>query len=186
MMKTRFLSFLVVMAALCVNVAAGQQRIGYVDSEYILSQIPEYASIQQSLDREAQEMEEELSEMKAQIDAEFEQYRTRELLYTNAERERRRAEIIEMEERLENRRIELFGPEGRLFDRQEQLMQPLQERIFTAMEEVAVNEGFDYLFDISGDYLFMYAREDLNMSNTVLEELGINVADRNGAGSGDN
>jgi len=158
-----------------VKASTAQQKLGYVDSEYILTKTPEYVTIQQQLDRTAEEWNSELTKLGQELDQKFKDYQARELLYTNDERQRRRQEIMSAEEDLDNRRASYFGPDGEIFTQQEQLMRPIQERVLTAIEEVATQEGFDYIFDKSGDFLFLYARDQWNISDQVLEELGIDI-----------
>ncbi len=152
-----------------------QQRIAFIDSEAILNRIPEYATVQQQIDRTAKEWETELETKKKEVDEMFRQYQSRELLYTNDERRRKREEIVRAEEEIERLRMKYFGPEGDLFTQQDKLMRPLQERILTAVEEVATSEGYDYVFDRSGDFLFLYAREQHDISEKVLQEIGIDT-----------
>lgn len=152
-----------------------QQKIGYIDSDLILQNVPEYASVQQNVDRLAQEWEAELDKMQQDADNLFREYQARELLYTSEERKRKQEEIIQKEEEIEQYRLRHFGPEGELFKQQEQLMRPIQERILEAIEEVASTEGYDYIFDKHGDFLFLYAREQFDVSLYVLEELGIDT-----------
>ena len=161
--------------ALSATPAAAQQSIAYIDSDFILNQTPEYQTIQQQLDRIAEEWQSELDERRQQLDEQFREYQARELLYTNEERQRRRQEIVRAEEELEQLRVRYFGPEGEIFAEQERLMRPLQERILEAVERVANAEGYDYVFDKSGEFLFMFARPQYDLSNDVLEELGIDT-----------
>lgn len=158
-----------------------QQKIGYVDSQYILEQMPEYATVQQKLDRLEQQWEQELKQMRQEIDKMFQEYQARELLYTEAERRRKREEIMREEEALRAFRRNHFGPEGELYRQQQQLMRPIQEKILEAIEEVAQREGYDYIFDKSGDFLFLFAREEHNISDLVLEELNVDAENRGGA-----
>jgi outer membrane protein len=152
-----------------------QQRIAFIDSDAILNRIPEYATIQQQIDRLASEWDSELEQKRLGVDDMFKDYQSRELLYTNEERRKKREEIMREEEEIERLRIRYFGPEGELFVEQDKLMRPLQERILEAVEEVATSEGYDYVFDRSGDFLFLYAREQNDIGEKVLEELGIDV-----------
>jgi len=154
--------------------AEAQQRIAYVDSEEVLEQLPAYASVQQELDRIAEEMEAEIRELDQEVDRMFDEYQARELLYTQEERERRRREIVEAEEDVERLRQQYFGPEGEFFRRQEERLRPLQE-VLQAVEVVADENGYDYVFDRSGDFLFLYADPQHNLTRDVLRELGIDV-----------
>ena len=174
------LSTFILAAIFLVIPASGQQTIGYIDSDLILGRTPEFATIEQQLDRLAAEWQAELDEMKKDLDEQFREYQARELLYTNDERQRRRQDIVRAEDELERLRVKYFGPEGDIFLQQEQLMRPLQERILIAVEEVATAEGYDYVFDVAGDFLFMFKREQHNLNDRVLRELGIDVESTQG------
>lgn len=152
-----------------------QQKIGYVDSDYILGLVPEFATIQQNIDRQAKEWETEIQDSQSNVDEMFREYQARELLYTKEERQRKQEEIVQAEEEAERLRMRYFGPEGELFVQQDNLMRPLQEKLVKAIEVVAATDGFDYIFDKSGDFLFLYAREQFDLSDRVLEELGIEI-----------
>lgn len=152
-----------------------QQKIGYVDSEYILKQVPEYATVQQNLDRLATDWNAEMTRLQREIDQAFQEYQSRELLYTADERKDKQEEIISKEEELEQYRVRHFGPEGELFKQQEQLMRPIQERILEAVEEVATSGGYDYVLDKSGSTLFLFYRDQYDLSIQVLEEMGIDT-----------
>ena len=152
-----------------------QQKVGFVDSEYILNLLPEYATIQQNVEQQEQQWVDELETVQNEIEELFREYQARELLYTGDERKRKREEIMAAEEEAERLRMRYFGPDGELFVQQENLMRPLQEKVLEAIETVAAQDGFDYIFDKSGDFLFLYAREQYNLSDRVLEELGIDL-----------
>lgn len=155
--------------------AAAQQRIAYIDSEYILNQTPEYATIQQRLDRLEEQWRAELRQRRDSVQQLYQEFEARELLYTDEERRQQQQAIAQAEQELQNLRQRYFGPNGELFQRQRDLMRPLQERILAAVEEVATSEGYDYVFDKSGEFLFMYARDQYDLSNQVLQELGIDA-----------
>lgn len=180
-MTWKKLALLLPMAAIVVLPAAAQQNIAYVDSDVILEQTPEYATIQQQVNTLAREWETEIENKRKAVDELFRQYQSRELLYTNEERSRKREEIVRAEEDIERLRIKYFGPEGDLFRQQETLMRPLQEKILAAIEEVALAEGYDYVFDRKGEFLFMFAREQYDLSDKVLAELGIDTSASSGS-----
>jgi len=154
---------------------SAQQKIGYVDSEFILKQVPEYATVQQNLDRLASEWQTEISRLQRDIDEAFQEYQNRELLYTAQERQQRQDEIIRKEEEVEQFRIRHFGPEGELFKRQEQMMRPIQERMLEAVEEAATSSGYDFVLDKSSSTVFLFFRDQYDLSIDVLEEMGIDT-----------
>lgn len=167
------LSFLLLFAALP---ALAQQKIGYIDSEYIFSRVPEYNTIQQQIERQAQQWRQEVERRQNELDERFREYQARELLYTAEERRQRREDIIREEQDIDRLRVRYFGPEGELFTQQQTLMRPLQERLLTAIEAVATADNYDYVFDRSGEFLFVFLRPQHDLSDRVLLELGIDVS----------
>ena len=176
-MKKPLLVLSVVTLGLLVLPAAtwAQQKIAYIDAQYIYGRYPEFATAQQKLDRLAQEWQQELEKKQQEVDELFQEYQARELLYTQEERQRKQKEIMDGETRVERLRNQYFGPDGDLFKQQEQLLKPIQEKVLAAIEEIAQAEGYDYVFDKSGDFVFLYTREQFDLSNQVLEELGIEI-----------
>ncbi len=173
----------VVIGGLLATASEGQaqQRIGYVDTEYILNQLPEYTSVQQKLDQLEQRWREEIQSQQERVDTLEEEFEAREVLYTDQERQRKREAIQQARKKVEQLRQQYFGPDGRLYTRQQELMRPIQERVLSAAESVATEAGYDYVLDRKGDTLFLFARDEHNLSDQVLRELGINV-DQSGAG----
>jgi outer membrane protein len=149
------------------------QKVAYIRSEYILNKLPEYAQVQQKLDRMAQDWEAELKRKQQEVDDMFRDYQARELLYTPEARNAKRQDITTKEKSLEDLRRRYFGPEGELFKQQENLMKPLQERVLTAVETVSKRESYDLILDKNGQYVFVFTNEKYDLSNLVLKELGI-------------
>lgn len=152
-----------------------QHRIGYVDSEYILNNLPEYATVEQKLDQLRKQWQAEIEKQKKRVQKLEDEFQARELLYTDEERKQQRQEIQNARQKVEQLRQRYLGPEGELYSRQKELMRPIQERILKAAEEVATAEGYDYVFDKGSEVLFMYAQDEHNLSDRVLRELGVNV-----------
>lgn len=179
-------------SALLVAVIAGlfglasdglaQQRIGYIDSQSILNEVPEYASVQQKLDQLEEKWRAEIESKKEEVQTLKEEYRAWELLYTEEERRKKQEAIDQAQKEVERLRQRYFGPEGQLYTRQKELMRPIQERILSATEEVATEQGYDYVFDKGERVLFMYAREEHNLNEDVLQKLGVNTTTQQAEG----
>lgn len=163
-----------------------QQKIGYIDSELILQNVPDYATVQQNLDRQAQEWNNEMKKMESEVEESFREYQARELLYTAEEKKKSQERIMQLETELEAYRLRYFGPDGQLFKDQQNQMKPIQEKILTAIEEVATEGGYDYVFDKSGDVLFLFVRDQYDLSLDVLDELGVDTETLRGRDSGSN
>lgn len=157
------------------NLQAQEQTIVYIDSEYILDQIPEYDGVQQRLDQLTRAWEEDIAELEGEIEALEEEFEAREILFTPEVREERRQEIQNKKRELERYINSRFGPDGDYFRQQRELLEPIQRQIVEATSEVAERSGYDYVVDRNGDYVFFYARARWDISIDVLLEMGIQV-----------
>ncbi|PSQ92090.1 MAG: hypothetical protein BRD30_02710, partial [Bacteroidetes bacterium QH_2_63_10] len=100
---------------------------------------------------------------------------------SRSERKQQRQKIDQARQKVQQLRQRYFGPEqGQLYQRQKKLMRPIQERVLAAVETIAEGEGYDYVVDKSGPALFMYTNEEYNLTDDVLEELGIDVEGEGG------
>jgi outer membrane protein len=170
----RLMAFLFLFV-LPLGLAAQPQRIAYVDSEHILSRMPEYAGLDQRLRTSVQEWNQELTAMQAEIDRLEQEFNAREILFTAEVRQQRLADIQTKKRAREQYEQARFGPEGEYFRQQQQLLEPIQRRVMLAIEKIAQRDGYDFVFDRSGDYLFLYTRSQWNISDEVLLELGIRI-----------
>lgn len=153
---------------------AQNQKLAYVDSEYILSKLPEYTGLDQRLRTLVNEWNQELSAMQVEIDRLEQEFSAREILFTVEVRAQREAEILTKKRAKTQYEQSRFGPEGDYFRQQTQLLEPIQRRVMEAIQVVAQRDGYDFVFDRTGDFLFLYTRSQWNISDEVLLELGIN------------
>lgn len=177
----RLLALALVAVAL-VPAARGQQKIGFIDSEAILNQMPEFQTAQQELDRLATQWQAQVAALEAEAGELADEFAAREILYTEAERETQLAAIQAKRSERDALRTRYFGPEGELFREQQTRLRPAQERLLAAVEAVATDGEYDYVFDRSGDYLFLFTRPRHNLTELVKEELGIGVGATTGLG----
>jgi outer membrane protein len=176
-MKTSlsFLSFIVIIGFLTTASQAQNQRIAFVDTEFILSKMPEYSGLEQRLRALTDGWREEIEVMEREIESLDREFIAREILYTPEVRKQKLDEI-EAKKRAKNQFINSkFGPEGDYFRQQQQILEPLQRRIMEAIEKVSTRDNFDFVFDRAGDFMFLYTRSQWNISEDVLFELGILV-----------
>jgi outer membrane protein len=149
------------------------QRIAFVNTKYILDQMPEYASAQKELDRHSKQWQEEIEERHQVIKRMREAYNAEAILLTD-EMKRSRVEDIDKRERdardLQKKR---FGPNGDLFKKRQELIQPIQDRVYTAVKEVA-GTSYVAIFDLgSNSNNLLFASEKFDKSDSVLRKLGI-------------
>ncbi len=148
-----------------------QPKIGYVDSDAIMKQLPDYQDTQKKLDAIIKEWQEELSKMERDWKTKYDDYDKRKLILSEQKRVDTEKELVQMENQISKYRQDKFGVKGELFQKQEDLMKPLQNRIFTAIQEVAKDGDYDFIFDRSGNILFLYAKEQYDVTNLVLKKL---------------
>lgn len=155
--------------------SAQNQKIGFLDTDFILSKIPEYEGIEQRLRQLTETWRNEISELDREIEQLRQDFEAREILFTPEVRRERQQEIDNKRRERERFVNQRFGPEGDYFRQQRELLRPIQRQIAEAAGRVAERDGFDFLFDRSGDYIFFYTRPQWDVSIDVLLELGIQV-----------
>lgn len=164
----------------CLSLAtiaeAQEQKIGYVNTDAILQQMPEYKGVDQKLRLLSQKWKEELGQMQEEIEQLKQDFTDREILYTEEVRKQKQAEIRQQVEQRERYREEKFGAEGEYFQQQKALLEPIQRKVFKAINTVAERNGYDFVFDRAADTSMLYFRQEWNLNDEVLIELGIDTS----------
>ncbi|MCX7875351.1 MAG: OmpH family outer membrane protein [Melioribacteraceae bacterium] len=148
-----------------------QPKIGYVDSDAIMKQLPDYQDTQKKLDAIIKEWQEELSKLEKDWKTKYDDYDKRKLILSEQKRVEIEKELVDLENQISKFRQDKFGVRGELFQKQEELMKPLNNRVFNAIQQVAKENDYDFIFDRSGDIIFLYAKEQFDVTNLVLEKL---------------
>jgi len=169
LIKSTFVLVLLTAVSPLVNA----QKFAYVDSDYILSQIPEYRSAQKQIDELAENWQKEIDNKYAAIDKMYKDYRAEKVLLNGEQQKEREAEIIAKENEVRKFQQDKFGYEGALFKKREELIKPIQDRVFEAIQQVAKENSLDFMFDKSGEMIMLFTNARYDRSDEVLEELGI-------------
>ena len=149
------------------------QSYAYIDSDYILENVPEYAEAKERLDKMAERWTKEIEDRYATIKDLKSKYDREEVLLPKEEREKRKAEIQKLEQEAIDLQTQHFGSNGDYFQKRQELIKPIQDRVFTAMKKVAKREGYSFVFDKANQSNLLYAEKEFDISNEVLEEMGI-------------
>lgn len=166
---------IIVLFLLIHNFAAAQrpQKIGHIDSEYILNKMPEYGekkteleALAESYDKEVRSLYGEIEKMKAALKAE-------EVLLTAAMKEDRQKEIEQKEQEALNKYTELFGFDGLYYKKVDELVKPLRDKVSQTVEIVAKRYGLNYVFDKAENIGIIYSNPVHDYTEFVLEELGL-------------
>jgi len=171
-------------AILLAGTALQAQRIAFVDTKYILEQMPDYAAAQQELDRNSKRWQDEIDERWSQIKRLRDAFNAEAILLTEEMKKSRQEEINRKEQDARDLQQRRFGVGGDLFKKRQELIQPIQDRIFDAVKEVA-GTSYVAIFDIGGvGNNVLYASEKYDRSDQVLRKLGIRPGkDGNDAGN---
>lgn len=166
--------FGIIFSALIFLIASksfAQIKIGYVDSDAIMKQLPDYQDTQKKLDAIIKEWQEELAKLEKDWKTKYDDYEKRKLILSEQKRVEIEKELVDLENQVSKFRQDKFGVRGELFQKQEELMKPLNNRVFNAIQQVAKENDYDFIFDRSGDIIFLYAKEQYDVTNLVLEKL---------------
>ena len=163
----------IIVAVLMISLGANAQKWGYIDASYILKAMPEYAEVQQELDKVSKQWQEEIAGMRLEVQSLYDAYQTEEVLLTEEMKEERMATIKEKEEISQEYHRKVFGYEGLFFLKKKELLKPVQDQLFDAVEKVAKEKRLELVFDKSGDYAIIYSNPVHDYTDFVLEELGL-------------
>lgn len=174
-MSTKKIAGLVILFMGVVATSAfAQAKIGHVSSEAVMKQLPDAQDAQKQLDALVVEWQAELNKMQQEWQRKYDEYDKRKLILTEQRRADMEKELRELDQRMMDYRNKKFGQNGDMFIKQNELMKPVQDRVFKAIQEVALEEGYDYVFDKSGEILLMYANPKHDLTPKVLQKLNIN------------
>lgn len=149
------------------------QKFAYVDSEYILSQIPKYKSAQLQLNELSAQWQQEIEKKFSEIETLRKSFQVEKVLLTKDMQLSREKEIEDKEDEAKKFQQEKFGAEGELFQKKSELIRPIQDKLYDAINKVAKNNGLDFIFDKSGELLMLVSNSKYDRSDEVLEELGV-------------
>lgn len=147
-----------------------QQKIGFIDSESILKQLPEAQDAQKKIDILIQNWQEEIANMEQEWKNKFETYDRRKLIMSDQSRAAAEKELQELDKKIMDYRTQKFGQNGELSKKQIEVMKPIQDKIFLALQEVAKEEGYDFVFDKSGQLYLLITNEKYDLTIKTIEK----------------
>jgi outer membrane protein len=159
-----------------VNIAEAQ-KFGYIDSEFILSKMPEYKKAQDEIDQLSAAWEKEIADMQTKVEALYSSYNAEQVLLTEEMKAARMDEIKKKETELKDYNKKVFGFDGLFFLKQQELIRPLQDKIRDAVEKVSKSNRLAIIFDkANGTMVMIYIDPRHDYTDFVLEELGLGDA----------
>jgi outer membrane protein len=164
-------AILLVLAGFMVMPAAAQ-KFAFVDSEYILNNIPAYKSAQAQIEKLSADWQKEIEEQYGEVDKMYKNYQAERVMLSDDMRKKREDEIIQKEQAVKNLQQKYYGQEGELAKKQQELIKPIQDEVYKAVKELAVEGGYAAIFDSATDASVLYANPKQDKSDEVLERLG--------------
>ncbi|MEP2670811.1 MAG: OmpH family outer membrane protein [Cyclobacteriaceae bacterium] len=152
---------------------ANAQKFGYVDTDFILSKIPDYRKAQDEIDRLSAAWQKEIEEMQKGVEGMYNAFEAEQVLLTEEMRQERMTEIEKKEAELKEYQRKVFGFGGLFFLKKQELIKPLQDKVFEAVEKVAKSNRLTIIFDKAGELVMIYTDPRHDYTDFVLEELGL-------------
>jgi outer membrane protein len=158
---------------LLISNFAFSQKFGHIDSEYVLSKMPEYAEKKTEIDQLAKDYQKEVRSLFSEVEKMRSKFRLEQVAFTSEMKKERQAEIDKKEQEALDKQSQFFAFDGLFFKKQEELLRPLQQKLWEAVEVVAKKRGLDYILDKAADVGIIYSNPVHDYTEYVLEELGL-------------
>ena len=149
------------------------QKFGYINSEVILKKMPEYKKAEQELEQLSIKWQQEIETMKKELEKMQADYQAEEVLLTEEMKKEKQAAITEKEKALKEYQKKIFGFDGLIFLKRQELMKPIQDKVFDAVEKVAREKQLQFVFDKSSDLVMIYTNPIHDYTDYVLDKLGL-------------
>jgi outer membrane protein len=167
----------IIVACLMLTMSASTfaQKFAYVDMDYILSKLTSYTEAQKELDKVSAAWQKEVEAKMKSVDDTYKQFQAEQVLMTEPMKQQKIKEIEAKEKEVKEFQKTKFGPSGELFKKRQELIKPIQDKIYNEVQKYALAKGFDFVFDRSSGPSMLYASEKMNKSDDILAALGVSL-----------
>src|SRR6187431_1830564 len=169
MKKTIFIIFFFLGVAFMSNA----QRYAIIDSKYILEKLPEYKESQGKLDQFSNQWQQEIEKKQADLDRMYKDYDAEQVMLTDELKKKRQDELYNREKEVRDLQKRRFGFEGDLFKKRQELIKPIQDKVYIAIQKLALERSYDFILDKSEGITVIFADPKLDRSDEVLKFLGV-------------
>ncbi|HWJ28796.1 MAG TPA: OmpH family outer membrane protein [Flavisolibacter sp.] len=149
------------------------QRYAVIDTKYILDKMPEYKVAQKQLDDTAARWQKDIDNMQQTLDKMYRDYDAEQVMLSDELKKKREDQLFIMEKNVRDLQRKRFGFEGDLFKKRQELIKPVQDKVYNAVQKLAVQRGYDFILDKSEGITVIFADPKLEKSDDVLKELGV-------------
>jgi len=165
--------FLVIIVVLSFVYTSNAQRYAIVDTKYILGKMPEYTDAQKKLDQQSEIWQKEIDDKQEALNKMYKDFEAEQVMLSDELKKKREDEIFNKEKEVRDLQRKRFGFEGDLFKKRQELVKPIQDKVYNAIQKIAVNRMYDFILDKSEGITVIFADPKLDKSEDVLKELGI-------------
>jgi outer membrane protein len=148
------------------------QKFAFVDTDYILGKIPTYKSALDQIDKISADYQKEIEAMYSQVDQLYKNYQKEKVLLTEEQKNKKEDAIVAKEKEIKDLQKKYFGTDGAVFQKRQELVKPIQDDVYKAVKELAIEGGYAVIFDTSSGAGILYENPKYNMSDDVLGKLG--------------
>ena len=152
---------------------ASAQRYAVIDSKYILDKLPDYKAAQKKLDQFSEQWQQEIDQKQALVDKMVKDYDAEQVMLSDVLKKKREDEIYNKEKELRDLQKKHFGFEGDLFRKRQELIKPVQDKVYAAVQKLAIEKQYDFILDKSEGITIIFADPKLDRSEDVLKNLGV-------------
>ncbi len=167
----KVLSIVICIVMLSATVSA--QRYAIIDTKFILDKMPEYKDADKRLAQTSEQWQKEIDDKQGQLSQMYRNYDAEQYMLSDDLKKKREDQLFNLEKEVRDLQKKRFGYEGDLFKERQKLVKPVQDRVYNAIQKVAVNRGYDFVLDKSEGITVIFADPKLDKSSEVLQELGI-------------
>jgi outer membrane protein len=165
--------FLLATCYLLLATTVNAQRYAVIDSKFILEKMPEYKEAQKKLDLFSEQWQQEIEQKQALVDKMYKDYDAEKVMLSEELNKKREDEIYNKDKELRDLQKKRFGFEGDLFKKRQELIKPIQDRVYNAVQKLALEKGYDFILDKSEGITVIFADPKLDRSEDVLRNLGV-------------
>jgi outer membrane protein len=165
--------FLLVACSFLFVAFSQAQRYAVIDTKYILDKMPEYKTAQKQLDDVAAGWQKEIDAMQQELDKMYKDFDAEQVMLSDELKKKREDQLFVKEKTLRDLQRQRFGFEGDLFKKRQELIKPVQDKVYNAVQKLAVQRGYDFILDKSEGITVIFADPKLEKSDDVLKELGV-------------
>lgn len=169
-MKKILIAFISLML---ISASVQAQKYAIIDTRYILDKLPDYKEAQKQLDEVATGWQKDIDGKQVELDKMYQQFEAEQVMLTEELRKKREDQLFNKEKELRDLQRKRFGFEGDLFKKRQELIKPIQDKVYNAVQKMAVLRGYDFVLDKSEGITIIFADPKLDKSEDVLKELGV-------------